>query len=98
MIREGRDEPVLVKEPRTIARSLAIGNPGDALYARAAILGSGGFAAAPDDDEIVAGVRLLAETEGIFGEPAGGVVVAAARHLVREGRIGAGRRAGGAGA
>jgi threonine synthase len=89
MIREGRNEPVLVKEPRTIAHSLAIGNPGDGMYARAAILGSGGFAAAPDDEEILDGVRLLAETTGIFGEPAGGVVVAAARHLAREGRIGA---------
>jgi threonine synthase len=90
MIREGRDEPVLVKEPRTIASSLAIGNPGDAAYARAAILASGGFAAAPDDEEILDGVRLLAQTTGIFGEPAGGVVVAAARQLLREGRIGPG--------
>ena len=66
MIREGRDEPVLVKEPRTIARSLAIGNPGDAAYARAAILASGGFAAAPDDEEIAGGVRLLARDRGHF--------------------------------
>ena len=90
MIREGGDEPVLVKEPRTIASSLAIGNPGDAAYARSAILASGGFAAAPDDDEILEGVRLLAETTGMFGEPAGGAAVAAVQHLVREGRIGAG--------
>jgi threonine synthase len=88
MIREGRDEPVLVKQPRTIASSLAIGNPGDAPYARAAILASGGFAATPEDDEILDGVRLLARTTGIFGEPAGGATVAAVQHLVREGRIG----------
>jgi threonine synthase len=88
MIMEGRDEPLLVKQPHTVASSLAIGNPGDGMFARAAILASGGFAAAPDDDEILAGMALLAETTGIFGEPAGGALVAATRHLVRQGRIG----------
>ena len=87
MIRQGRDEPIPVKEPRTIARSLAVGSPGDAAYARSAILGSGGWVADADDQEIVAGMRLLAETSGIFGETAGGVLVSATRKLVREGRI-----------
>ncbi len=89
MIVEDDDHLIPVKEPRTIAKSIAIGNPADAVYAREAIVASGGFAAAPDDEEIVAGMRLLAETEGIFGETAGGVVVAAAQRLRAAGRIGA---------
>ena len=89
MVIDGSDELRPIKEPRTIAKSLAIGNPADASYARAAILGSGGFAAAPDDAEIVAGMRLLAESEGIFGETAGGVVVEALRHLRAGGQVGA---------
>jgi threonine synthase len=88
MVIEGRAELLPIKEPRTIAKSLAIGNPADAVYARAAILDSGGFAAAPDDAEIVDGVRLLAESEGIFAETAGGVVLGAARHLRAQGKIG----------
>ncbi|HEY0705690.1 MAG TPA: threonine synthase [Polyangia bacterium] len=89
MVIEGRSELIPIKEPKTIATSLAIGNPADAVYAHAAIVGSGGFAAAPTDDEIRAGMRLLAESEGIFGEAAGGVLVAALRHLVAGNRIGA---------
>jgi threonine synthase len=89
MILDGADDIRPIKEPATIVKSLAIGNPADASYAGAAIRGSGGYAAAPDDAEAVAGVRLLAESSGIFGETAGGVVVAALRHLVAAGRIGA---------
>lgn len=89
MIIDGAEDVRPIAEPRTIAKSLAIGNPADAIYARAAVLDSGGFAAVATDDEIVAGMRLLAETEGIFGETAGGVVVAAAKHLRAQGRIGA---------
>jgi threonine synthase len=87
MIIEGRDEIRPVKEPKTIAKSLAIGDPADAHLARATILGSGGFAAAPDDDEIIAGMRLLAETEGVFAETAGGVTVAAAQRLIAQEKI-----------
>jgi threonine synthase len=90
MVIEGRDAVVPIKHPRTIATSLAIGDPADAFAARQAILGSGGFAAMPSEEEIVAGVRLLAVTEGIFGETAAGVTVAAAAKLVAEGRIGRG--------
>ena len=67
--------------PRTIARSIAIGNPADGLYAARAIRDSGGWAAAVSDTELVDGIRLLAETTGIFAETAGGVTVAAALRL-----------------
>jgi threonine synthase len=67
--------------PRTIARSIAIGNPADGLYAARAIRDTGGWAAAVSDTELVDGIRLLAETTGIFTETAGGVTVAAALRL-----------------
>jgi threonine synthase len=86
--RAGRDVIRPVKQPRTIAKSLAIGNPADGYYAVRAIADSGGFAAAPEDEEIVAAMRLLAETEGIFTETAGGVTLGATRRLIAEGRIG----------
>ena len=79
-------EPV---KPDTIARSIAIGNPADGLFATRAIRESGGWAAAATDAEIVAGIRLLAETSGIFGETAGGATVAAAQALVNQGKLGA---------
>jgi threonine synthase len=86
----GRELMVPVKEPRTIARSLAIGNPADGYYAARTITQSGGSGVAVSDPEIVAGMRLLAETEGIFTETAGGVTVAAAVRLAETGAIRAG--------
>jgi threonine synthase len=86
----GRDTIIPVKEPRTIARSLAIGNPADGYYAIQTITGSGGTGVAATDEEIVAAIRMLAETEGIFTETAGGVTLAAAIRLIRDGRIGTG--------
>jgi threonine synthase len=85
LVRENADaiEPVV---PRTIARSIAIGNPADGLFAKRAIVESGGWAAAVSDPDIVAGIRLLAEETGIFTETAGGVTVAAALALAQEGR------------
>jgi threonine synthase len=74
-------------KPKTIAKSLAIGNPADGLYASRVIQNSGGTAESASDEEIVSGIRLLAETEGIFTETAGGVVVAAAEKLIRTGKI-----------
>ncbi len=68
--------------PRTIARSIAIGNPADGGSAADTIRETGGWAASVTDDEIVAGIRLLAETTGIFTETAGGVTVAAAVKLI----------------
>jgi threonine synthase len=88
MIIEGRDTVKPVKQPNTIAKSLAIGDPADAYYARQTMLDSGGFAAAPTDEEIVDSIRLLAETEGIFTETGGGVTVGAARRLAAQGKIG----------
>jgi threonine synthase len=73
--------------PQTIARSIAIGNPADGLFAKRAIVESGGWAAAVSDAEIVAGIRLLAEETGIFTETAGGVTVAAALALAAEGKF-----------
>jgi threonine synthase len=89
-VRAGIDVIRPVKQPRTIAKSLAIGNPADGYYAARTMLDSGGHAAAPEDAEIVAGMRLLAETEGIFTETAGGVTVGATRRLIAEGKIGVG--------
>jgi len=84
----GRDLIKPVKQPNTIARSLAIGNPADGFYAIQTINQSGGTAAAPSDDQIVAAMRLLAETEGVFTETAGGVTVAATKLLIERGVIG----------
>jgi len=83
----GRDVIKPVKQPRTIAKSLAIGNPADGYYAVKTMRESGGWAAAPDDGEIVAAIRLLAETEGIFTETAGGVTLGALQRLLAEGKI-----------
>jgi threonine synthase len=88
MVLENRDQVKPVKTPTSIAKSLAIGNPADGYYARQTIVGSGGWAAKPDDDEIIAAMSLLAETEGIFAETAGGVTLGAARRLIESGHIG----------
>src|SRR3954466_778136 len=86
LVREDADAIVPVI-PQTIARSIAIGNPADGLFAKRAILESGGWAAAVSDAELVAAIRLLAEEAGIFTETAGGVTVAAALALATEGRF-----------
>jgi len=75
------------QKPNTIARSLAIGNPADGNYAAKQILESGGWAEDVSDPEIVAAIKLLAETEGIFTETAGGVTAGVTQKLIREGRI-----------
>jgi threonine synthase len=75
------------QKPNTIARSLAIGNPADGNYAAKLILSSGGWAEDVSDPEIVAAIKLLAETEGIFTETAGGVTASVTQKLIREGRI-----------
>ena len=74
-------------KPKTIAKSLAIGNPADGIYAGRVIRRSGGTAESATDEEIIAAMRLLASQEGIFAETAGGVVVAAAEKLIRSGKI-----------
>lgn len=87
MVLENREQLKPVRTPTSIAKSLAIGNPADGFYARQTIIGSGGFAAKPDDDEIIAAMRLLAETEGIFTETAGGVTLGATIKLIASGKI-----------
>ena len=77
------------QKPNTIARSLAIGNPADGPFAMKLIRESGGWAEDISDMEIVDGIRLLAETEGIFTETAGGVTTGVAQKLLQQGRIGA---------
>jgi threonine synthase len=74
-------------KPATIAKSLAIGNPADGYHAAGLIADNGGWSEDVDDDEIIAGIRLLAETEGIFAETAGGVTVAVTKKLIEQGRI-----------
>ncbi len=77
------------QKPSTLARSLAIGNPADGHYAIKTITKTGGWAEDVSDPELVASIQLLAETEGIFTETAGGVTIGCARKLYRQGRIAA---------
>jgi threonine synthase len=82
----GVDDVAPVK-PATIAKSLAIGNPADGYYALREVRASGGAIASVPEHEVAEGITLLARTEGIFTETAGGVTVAALERLVRAGRI-----------
>ena len=75
------------QKPATIARSLAIGNPADGHYAIRTIKHSGGWSEDVGDPEVIDSIRLLAETEGIFTETAGGVTVGSAGKLYRQDRI-----------
>ena len=75
------------QKPSTIARSLAIGNPADGHYAIKCITESGGWSEDVSDPEIVKSIQLLAETEGIFTETAGGVTLGCARKLYKSDRI-----------
>jgi threonine synthase len=84
---EGADDVRPVRAPDTIARSLAIGDPADGWYALREIRSSGGAAAAVTDEEIVDAVGLLARTEGIFAETAGGVTIATLARLAASGVI-----------
>ena len=73
--------------PNTIAKSLAIGDPADGVYALDEVRTSGGSFGAVTDDEIVAGIHLLARTEGIFAETAGGVTIATLAQLAASGVV-----------
>jgi threonine synthase len=75
------------QKPSTIARSLAIGNPADGHYAIKVIKGSGGWSEDVSDPEVINSIKLLAETEGVFTETAGGVTVGCAGKLYRQDRI-----------
>jgi threonine synthase len=83
---EGRDFIKPVK-PKTLAKSLAIGNPADGFYALKTARETGGVIEMVTDDEIVAGIHLLAQTEGVFAETAGGVTIAVLKKLVAQGAI-----------
>ncbi len=85
-VKEGADIIKPVK-PKTIAKSLAIGNPADGIYAAGVVKESGGWAEDVSDDEIVEAIKLLATTEGIFTETAGGVTLGVTRKLIKQGRI-----------
>ena len=76
-----------IRNPNTIAKSLAIGDPADGYFASQLIRETGGWGEDVDDEAIVDGMRLLAETEGIWAETAGGVTVAVAQKLIEQGRI-----------
>lgn len=73
--------------PNTIAKSLAIGNPADGYFASGTIQETGGWADDATDEEIVEGIELLARTEGVFAETAGGTTVAVAKKLAAQGRL-----------
>ncbi len=74
-------------KPKTIARSLAIGNPADGPYALDAVRRTGGAMGHVSDEQVVEGIRLLARTEGVFAETAGGVTVATLKQLLEAGQI-----------
>ena len=75
------------QRPNTIAKSLAIGNPADGYYSLVQLQDTNGACGMVDDPEIVDGMKLLAETEGIFGETAGGVTIASLKQLAASGKI-----------
>ena len=76
-----------IRQPNTIAKSLAIGDPADGYFASQLIRDTGGWSEDVDDEAIVECMQLLAETEGIWAETAGGVTVAVARKLIEQGKI-----------
>jgi threonine synthase len=85
-IKENSDIIKPVK-PNTIAKSLAIGNPADGVYAVATVKNSGAWAEDVSDDEIVEAIKLLAQKEGVFTETAGGVTLGVAIKLIEQGKI-----------
>lgn len=74
-------------KPNTIAKSLAIGNPADGFYSMGVMRDTGGWGEDVTDEEIVDAIKLLAETEGIFTETAGGVTTGVTQKLIKQGRI-----------
>ena len=86
-MKRGTDIVKPVPKPQTIVKSLAIGTPADGYYAIHAMKQTGGGAEDVTDEEVVEGIRLLAECEGIFAETAGGVTTACAKKLIESGKI-----------
>ncbi len=85
-VHEGTDL-IAPQKPNTLAKSIAIGNPADGYYVVQAVQESGGWAESVTDDEIVDGIKELAECEGLWTEPAGGTTVAVTKKLIEQGRI-----------
>ncbi|MBW7956720.1 MAG: threonine synthase [Deltaproteobacteria bacterium] len=85
-VKEG-SELIRPVRPNTIAKSLAIGNPADGYYSAKVMRETGGWGENVTDEEIIEAMKLLAETEGIFAETAGGVTLGAAKKLIESGRI-----------
>jgi threonine synthase len=86
-VKSGRERHKPVRKPNTICKSLAIGDPADGYFSAKLIKETGGWAEDVTDDEIVDGMLLLAKTEGVFAETAGGVTVAVTRKLLEQGRL-----------
>ena len=84
-VKSNSSEVIPIEHPDTIAKSLAIGEPGDGVYAARTIRESGGVAEAVTDQETIEAIKLLAKTEGIFTEPAGAVTIAALKKMVETG-------------
>jgi threonine synthase len=87
MAHEANSMTIRPVKPSTIAKSLAIGNPADGYYCLKVIKQTNGLAGSVTDDEIVEGMRLLARTEGVFGETAGGVSVGVLKRMAEAGAI-----------
>ncbi len=85
--RRNSEEVIPVERPETIAKSLAIGDPGDGVYVIRRLKQYNGIAEEANDGEIADSILLLAQTEGIFTEPAGGVAVAVLRKLIEDGKV-----------
>jgi threonine synthase len=86
-LKKGTDLVKPVPKPETIVKSLAIGTPADGYYAIRTMKETGGTAEDATDAEVIEGIKLLAETEGIFAETAGGTTVACAKKLIESGHI-----------
>jgi threonine synthase len=85
--KKGEESVEPLEYPKTIAKSLAIGHPGDGDYALKQVRDSGGYAESATDKEIIEAIKLLARTEGVFTEPAGGVTMAVLKKLAEKGDI-----------
>ena len=86
-VKSGRERHKPVRKPNTICKSLAIGDPADGYFAAKLVKETGGWAEDVSDEEIVEGMLLLARTEGVFAETAGGTTLAVAKKLIEAGRI-----------
>jgi threonine synthase len=86
-VKSGRERHKPVRKPNTICKSLAIGDPADGYFSAKLLQQTGGWADDVTDEEIVEGMLLLAQTEGVFAETAGGTTLAVTRKLIEQGRI-----------